>query len=228
MDKADESVRLFTNTGLLQRIKPIEMKKTASLLPVVLLGLLGGPGASGQVINVGNHSLLPNTAGQTIAINVSGGSLVQGLNFNVQVADGFPSTTPPKFPTSSVDGPNITGVNIIGTVLNPTIFFGNNTGQNNLRTNAQLWSVSTTTVTGTVNANGLLGILTIDTTGWFGGTWTLALRNTQEGPTDFTLVSATITDGSITVVPEPISTLIAGVLLLVGGLICRIRKTVAH
>jgi hypothetical protein len=42
------------------------------------------------------------------------------------------------------------------------------------------------------------------------------------------LVSATITDGSITVVPEPISTLIAGVLLLVGGLICRIRKTVAH
>jgi hypothetical protein len=184
---------------------------------VLLFCLLSATARSQIFINVGDHTLLPNTPGQTIDISVSGGIPVQGLNFNVQVADGFPDGTPP----GTVDGPNITAIDILGTASKPTIFFGNNTGQQPIRSDPQVWSASTTTSLGLVNAAGLLGILTIDTTGWFGGNWTLALNNTQEGPTDFTLLSATITDGSITVVPEPVSTSLVTSALLAGGLLFR-------
>ena len=191
--------------------------KKAAILPVALLGLLSDSEAFGQVINVGAHSLLPDTPGQTIEIRVSGGAAVQGVDFNVQIADGFPTG-------GTVDGPNITGVDIIGTALNPTIFFGNANAPQVLRQDPQMWSLFTTTQSGTVVANGLLGILTIDTTGWFTGNWTLALGNTQEGPTDFTLVNATITDGSITVVPEPVSSVAVATLLLAGAVFLRRRR----
>ena len=153
--------------------------KEAAILPVALLGLLSDSEAFGQVINVGAHTLLPDTPGQTIEIRVSGGAAVQAVDFNVQIADGFPTG-------GTVDGPNITGVDIIGTALNPTIFFGNANAPTTLRQDPQMWSLFTTTQSGTVVANGLLGILTVDTTGWFSGNWTLALGNTQEGATDFT------------------------------------------
>lgn len=185
-----------------------------SAVAAVLL-LVSHFSAHGQPsINVGNHTLLPNTPGQTIPISVSGGTLVQGLNFNVQIADGFPTG-------GTVDGPNIADVDVLGTALNPTIFFGNNTGQQDIRTDPQVWSASTTTAAGTVSASGLLGIVTVDTTGWFGGTWGLFLGSTQEGPTDFALINATITDGSITVVPEPASTFLFGSLLFGGALVLR-------
>ena len=139
---------------------------------VLLFCLLSAVTARSQIfINVGDHTLLPNTPGQTIDISVSGGIPVEGLNFNVQVADGFPDGVPP----GTVDGPNITGVDVLGTASKPTIFFGNSTVPQQIRFDAQVWSVSTTTSSGFVSTAGLLAILTIDTTGWFGGVWTLAL-----------------------------------------------------
>ena len=79
------------------------------------------------MINVGNHLLRPNTAGQTIDINVaSGGQPVQGVTLNLQVADGYPDVG-----GSTIDGPNITAATVIGT---GTIFAGNNTGNNTVPT----------------------------------------------------------------------------------------------
>ncbi|MCI0541242.1 MAG: hypothetical protein L0Z50_39070 [Verrucomicrobiales bacterium] len=165
----------------------------------------------------GPRQLLPETPGQQISIYVTGGAAVQGVNFNVQVADGFPDGG------GIINGPNITGVDITGA---GTVFSGNNTGMTINRSDDQVWSVFTTTSSGTVPASGLLGIVTVSTVGWSSGTWDFALQNTQEGATDFTLVAAAITDGSITVVPEPRSGfLIASLLLATGWLLRRTRAS---
>src|SRR5262245_14396779 len=145
--------------------------------------------SDGDGISDGPRQLLPETAGQQIRIYVTGGTLVEGVNFNVQVADGYPDSAP-GFP-GVINGPNITAVDIVGPV---TIFFGNNTTMQTVRSSEQVWSVSTTTNPGTfVSAQGLLGIVTVTTVGWSSGTWDFNLQSTQEGTTDFTLVPATIT-----------------------------------
>lgn len=192
------------------------------LCGVLLLSI--GDVRSQIFIDVGSHDLQPNTPGQIIEISVSGGTGVQGMNFNVQIADG-----------GTVDGPDITAVDILGTGANPTIFFGNANTPTTVRNDPQIRSLFTTTVSDRVNTSGLLAIITLDTTGWFGGSWALALGNTQEGSTTFPDGLApggeyvpTITEGSITVVPEPVSTSVAGVLLLAGGLIWRTRRTRAR
>jgi MYXO-CTERM domain-containing protein len=168
----------------------------------------------------GPRQLLPDTPGQQIEIYVTGGAPVEGLNFNVQVADGFPDSGP-GFP-GLIDGPNITAVNITGP---GTVFSASNQGMSTIRNDEQVWSVSTTTIApATVNAAGLLGIVTVSTVGWFSGTWDFALQSTQEGATDFAGIGATITDGSITVVPEPSSQLAVALLLLGGAWFWRRRR----
>lgn len=64
------------------------------------------------------------------------------------------------------------------------------------------------TDSGTVSASsGLLATLCIDTTGIDSGTYTLSLGNTLNGPTAFLAntgeVPISITEGTLTVVPEP-------------------------
>ena len=71
------------------------------------------------VIDTGDHYLLPDTPNQQIQILVSGGDLVQGLNFNSQIGDGGPELG------GVIDGPHITDID----VENGTIFDDNNTGQ---------------------------------------------------------------------------------------------------
>jgi len=132
------------------------------------------------LIDVGEHVLLPDTPGQVIPIYVSGGSSVQGVVFNVQVADGYDDV-----PCSTTDGPNIANVDLVGT---ETVFGGiSNTGNNIIETRDQIWIVGAATSTGTVAADGLLANLTIDTTGWFGGEgpWQLRLGGTFNGDTNF-------------------------------------------
>ncbi len=166
------------------------------------------------LIDVGNFPLLPNTAGQEIVIEVSGGDLVQGLNFNAQIGDG------------GVDlggvtvGPSIEDIDILA----GTIFDGNNTGavDPELLGGVDFPLVefrTTTTNNGTVAAAGLLATLTIDTTGFFSGEFPLILSATLNGPTDFAGVSATITDGTITIVPEP-SSFIMALVGAIAGLGC--------
>jgi len=149
------------------------------------------------VIDVGHHVLLPDTPGQTFQVSVTGGDLVQGLNFNLQVADGGPEWG------GVIDGPAIEALDI----LTGTIFDGNNTGTVDLDGGPpsgsdiapQYEGRSTTTDSGSVPASGLLATVTIDTTGFSSGTWDLFLSNTLNGPTDFAGLPASITDGSIRV-----------------------------
>src|SRR5690349_25173755 len=97
------------------------MNRWGRLAGLIGCGLLGVRAMGQIVIDVGDYTLLPTTPGQTISIRVSGGSAVQGLNSNVQVADGYPTG-------GSIDGPNITGLDVSGTASHPTIFFANNSG----------------------------------------------------------------------------------------------------
>ncbi len=162
--------------------------------------VLPGPaeGPDGLRIEVGTHVLEPNTPGQTIPIYVSGGWPVQGLNFNVQIADGGPLAG------GTLLAPVITGVDI----LTATVFAASNTG---IRTDAddaagddpvpQHAYRGTTTAAGMVNADGLLATVTIDTTGFERGSWSLTLSNTINGATDFAGQAAAVVDGLI-VLPQ--------------------------
>jgi len=156
------------------------------------------------VIVVGDHALLANTSNQTFDIFVTGGDPVQGVNFRVQLADGFPDV-----PGSTIDGPDITAIDLIGP---GTIFEGNNTGQNSVETRAQAWEQRTTTSAGTVAADGLLARITFDTTGFntIGQQWDLVLANGFLGNTDFTLIGADVTNGTLAIVPEPSSLALVG------------------
>ncbi len=168
------------------------------------------------IIDVGSHNLAPNTPGQQILIRVTGGEQVQGLDFNVLVADGGSQLG------GNIEGPAITKTDIIL----GTIFQENNTGVQDLGVFFRQFDArSTTTASGTVVADGVLATLTIDTTGFFQGTFDLILSNTPNGPTDLPRlnngVAVRITDGTIHVVPEPGSFLFGTVSLLACGVIRR-------
>jgi len=184
----------------------------------VVLGAISGLQA-GPMIVVGpggvaaNYELLADTPGQWIDLIVSGGDAVAGCNLNTQIGDGGPES-------GGTLGPIITAVDLEGSLTDPTIFFDNNEGQNDLGSVPQLAMYSIITDSGTVAADGVLARLEIDTTGFVGDrTWTLALGVTRNGPTDFAPTPAVITDGAIHI-PEPASLS----LLSLGGLAVVMRR----
>jgi len=160
--------------------------------------------AHGLAINVGEHILLPDTPGQVIPIHVSGVSTVQGVAFNLQLADGYHDV-----PSSTVDGPNVTNVDLVG----PGTVFGTvpNTGNNFIETREQIWIVGAATSSGTVTADGVLANVTIDTTGWFegDGPWELKLADTFNGDTNFQTpngqIVPTIINGSVRIDNLPVA-----------------------
>jgi hypothetical protein len=172
--------------------------------------ILSAAPSRAAVIFVGDNILASNTPDQTVQIFVTGHDAVQGLNFYAQIADGGPEAG------GVVDGPNITAVD----VLSNTIFAPNNEGQQNPGSLPQLAARTTTTLSGTVDAEGLLATLTIDTTGFTTGSWPLKLTGTLNGSTDFAGLPISITDGSISL-PEPgfVSTVIG-----IGLMLRRRRK----
>ena len=143
------------------------------------------------VIHVGDHLLAPDQAGQTLPVYASGGFPVQGVNFNLQVADAGPEGN------GSVDGPVLQDLDILG----GTIFAANNNGVVDIDGEGspdivpQFEGRDTTTVSGTVITEGLLGTVTVDTTGFTSGQWPLVMSMTVNGASDFTVVPAVVFDG---------------------------------
>lgn len=151
---------------------------------------------------VGDHILAPNTPGQTIEIIVFHGVPVESLFLISQIGDGGPD-----FGGSDL-GPRITDVDL----LTGTIFEDNNIGQTNLIEFDLVRFNTTATENGSVLTEGILATLTIDTTGFFTGSWPLLLDGTVLGRSNFGATPMLIANGSISV-PEP-----ATVLLMVQAL----------
>ena len=191
--------------------------RPAAALAIALAALAAAPASAPATlyIHVGQINLLPDTPNQTAGIWVTTDSADQvgGCNFNAQVAGGGPEL-------GGLDGPDITGVDL----TSGTIFAGNHLAQTDLGSLAQLAMYSVVTQDGTVTADGLLASLTFDTTGFsaIGSTWALELSATHNGPTDFAPTGATITDGTIRIVPEPATLLsLTGACLAAGGYLRR-------
>lgn len=161
-----------------------------------------GFAASSQaaVITVGNHSLLANQPGQTIEIFVAGGDSVSGVNFYAQVGDGGPELADFGL-APGTDGPAITAVDL----KTNTIFASLEENPVTIEAIPQYVNLSLAAEDPgvAVSASGLLATLTIDTTGFYDGTWDLLLGDvlSQLGPydTDFAPTAATILNGSISV-----------------------------
>lgn len=176
-------------------------------------------------INVGDFEFQENMAGQEVPIFVTGGDPVAALNFVAQIGQTDPGTGQPEA------GPAIEGVEL----LTGTIFEGNNLGQDDTPDSSPQVIVASVITEGppdeadTVPADGLLATLTIDTTGFFAGSgaFPLLLSGTIEGDTTFADamgedVIPTITNGSITLVPEP--TALASLIACLPLLLSRPRR----
>ena len=142
------------------------------------------------VIEIGDFLLSPDTAAQEIQIVVSGGDSVSGLNFYIQIDGGL-----------GTDSPIFTGLDIVGA---PSIFYNSNNGQYGDLLYPQI-ALASTDSPATVTADGPIGVVTLDATGWTSGTWHLIMSDTLNGPTDFAGTAATITDGTITVSTAPVA-----------------------
>ena len=161
------------------------MRMTAAVL-IVLLAAAGLAEAT-PAIDVGTHSLQADLPGQIIRILVTGSDPVQGLELNAQIED-------------TTSGPVFTD----GDVLTDTIFAGNHLGLfAGSYIDPRRMYLGVVTETGTVAADGLLAMLTVDTTDVHGGLYRLSLTESIEGPTNFAGVAALLTDGWIDVRPTP-------------------------
>ncbi len=188
---------------------------------LVCMGLAGIAQAD-LTIDAGTHVLQPNLIGQTIEIYVTGeGALyeVLNVNFHAQVADGGPAHG------GVILGPEFTCLDLFDDdPLTDFVFDGNNTGRASGTPDGiispQLAYEGTTTASDTATAEGLLAIITIDTTGFDSGSWDFLLTGCLSGNTDFGDVPVTVSNGTI-IVPEPVS---LSMILLGAGLILPRRR----
>ena len=185
------------------------MKTTSTWFGFGLLILTAIPAVAQIVITAPDVALLPNTAGQTFSISLSNSGApvpVTGITVNLQTADGGPEAGVGH----SISAPKISDINI----LSGTIFASNNNGLSGSGSIVpQVFSRGTLVSSGTVSIPGgastLVGVVTIDTTGFFSspvGGWVLTL-NTLNGATLYTTTGAdllpTLVDGHLSIVPEP-------------------------
>ena len=152
-------------------------------------------------IVVGEHHLRPNLANQTIQIFVQGGHAVSGADLYAMIGDGGPELTQLGL-APGTDGPSITQVDLkTGTIFSSLPDEARDLGSIPQVAN---WTIAATGG-GTVAADGLFVTLTIDTTGFLEGTWSLAfggiLPEHSFGPFDtgFAGELAHTENGSITI-----------------------------
>jgi hypothetical protein len=183
-------------------MRAVSKRATTSIALFWALTIVSQCAAVGATIDVGIHALSPNTPAQQVSLFVTGGEAVSGLNFYAQVGDGGPELSQVGLPAGE-DGPEITSVDLkMG-----TIFAAAPSPQDNQAGLPQvaIASIEFTTVGATTTANGLLARLSIDTTGFTAGSWSLRLADVLPqlagGPynSDFAGIPATIVNGSIVV-----------------------------
>jgi hypothetical protein len=188
------------------------------ILSLGILFCLTAVAQAGPTIVVGNHFLIPNTAGQIIPISVTGiaPNTVNGIVFSVAISGGGPAY-------GGALGPVITAMNFDS---GPTIWLPPSAPGHNLPSmwfdpGGQLAEGDFLIYSGFVTAtSGLVATLTIDTTGFFGH-WTLDLTggvlDDVTGSTTFTGQNfvGSITNGSIIAEPEP-SSMVLGLFAVVG------------
>lgn len=144
---------------------------------------------------MGNHGLIFYTADQKIEIFVTGTEQVQGMSFNLQVADGGPGAG------GSILGPVITAVDLVSQP--EMMFFNNSTTVLNPGSAPRLAVRSFTTASGTVIAEGLVAIVTFDTSGIAGGTYQLKMSATVNGDSGFAGIPINIVNGPLTIPTPP-------------------------
>jgi hypothetical protein len=158
---------------------------------------------------IGSHLLSANTPNQVIPIYVTGGEQIAAVDLFAQIGDGgaFVGGVNVKPSFSNVD------------ILTGTIFARNNYGAfgdlNGVPSSSNaahplIWVDGTTTVNGTVTANGLLATLAIDTTGISSGAFPLRITgvaqalggfNTTLWDADGAPIALTANVGLLTVAP---------------------------
>lgn len=166
---------------------------SALALPTIVLEDPLFPGSGG-------YGLYENMPNQTIQVFVTGGESITGVNYNIQIGDGGVEVG------GLTVGPRLTALDFI----TDTIFEDNHTAPLDSGVYPQIWMGWIMTAHDTVPADGLLATFTIDTTGLFAGdpvhSWSLAMGNTLNGPSNFTSYNSydtIITDGTLSLIPIP-------------------------
>lgn len=142
-------------------------------------------------------------------VYATGNDLVAGFDFDVTIGEGGQA-----FGVNDV-GPRITDVLLNGTGM---VFANHPQALVEISSPDAMYAyTNVTTSSGTVSANGLLVALTIDTTGFssVGQSWALAMDYSDFvlDDADGTKVVPAISNGTLTIVPEP------GTIVLLAGLL---------
>ena len=157
-------------------------------------------------IRVGQHRLRPNAPSQQIDVLVDGDELISGIDLYAQIGDGGPGLANFSLP-SGTPGPAITAVDF----SDATIFAEVDDVASNLSSpmlpQAAVYSLALLGTTRRVRADGVLLTMTIDTTGFVEGDWTLNLSNVLPfdefgGPYDTSFAESgvpTIENGSLAI-----------------------------
>ena len=175
-------------------------------------GVLLPCGVIGQVFELyaGNHVLLPDTPGQSVTLtvaNVNGAPhAVSGVNVYVDIGDGHEGPIP---------APTIQAFNLSVGPLNGFITIAPGTPNPALPSKSLQTSATVNTPPGTVSfpVGGPYDFmhLTIDTTGFFSGTWDLKVAGINGGSFEVEflnvgfpqVIATTHFNGTISIVPEP-------------------------
>jgi hypothetical protein len=216
------SIRLG-NTVTLQPASQENSVHRTALAAVAILLVASSPALATWTVTAGNWTVVAGASGQTldaisanpIVIVIAGdGAGFQGADLGLTVEDG-------------TIGPLLEDVDMLGGV-----FLTDNNGQSDFETFPTRAQLSAVTSDADVGPNGVLALLTIDTTGVPVGVYDLFLHYDE----DFfsaTVISGipnqstVLIDGTLTVIPEPSSiilALVAAAGLCAAYLCARARK----